>query len=1064
MADGTDPLDLCDYNAASQTLTTSTAWDNADCDGDGESNATELANNTDPQDPCSFTAIPATTSSAYATWAALDCDGDGVSNGQEILDGTDPLDGCKYNATNQVATNVSATWAAQDCDGDGLTNAEELALGTDPLNADTDGDGVPDGQDICPLIVGEEPTGCPAGMVVDFNVTDINVPVTGDLSTNDVVPAGTTYGTPIADTVNPEGATITVNADGTYVFNATEPGVYTYMVPVCGPGQTTDCPMSPLEITVLDPMAGDNAPVVNPDIATAKEDSPVVIDVLANDASGNVGTDLNPASLTITEQPENGTVTINADGTVTYTPDAGFTGTDVFTYTVCDTSDPAICQTGTVTVTVVPTDMPEVTTAGDDFAVVQANADGTATASGNVLANDSSTAPDAKLTASLVTDPATLPGTLVFNADGTYTFTPDAGFAGPVEVVYTVCDDATPASCATGTLHILVEPAPQIPVDFNVTTINTPVSGSVATNDNVPVGTTYGPAVGATTNPSGGTLTMNADGTYTFVATTPGVYTFMVPTCAPGQTVNCPEVPLQITVLDPMAQDNEPVVNPDVATTGFNTAVVIDILANDAAGNIGGALNIGSVAVVTLPTNGTVTVNADGTVTYTPNAGYVGTDSFTYTVCDTETPANCSEATVYVTTLPQGAAPQTKASDDYVSVIASPNGTNSVSGNVLDNDNSTDATATLTTSLVQGPTAAEGTLVFNADGTYTFTPAPGFTGTVEVVYTVCDDNTPANCTEATLYIVVQSGDSDGDGVSDLQEIADGTNPNDPCSFNPMSQDLSLASPEWFELDCDGDGVSNGQEISDGTDLFDACDYDINSQDLTTVTDEWLDSDCDGDGVTNVQEILDGTDVLDPCSLVIANQTLESPIWDLLDCDGDGVINIDEILDGTNPQDPCSSVSSSVTLPLSQDFLDGDCDGDGLTNGEEIGPDPTAPFDSNGNGIPDYLEVNNHTPSDDDLEIFNLVTPNGDGDNDVFVIRNIERYPENELEIYNRWGVKVYSVNGYGQDGKFFRGISEGRVTVSQVSELPVGTYWYILKYKNASGEWKQRVGYLYLNK
>jgi gliding motility-associated-like protein len=97
-------------------------------------------------------------------------------------------------------------------------------------------------------------------------------------------------------------------------------------------------------------------------------------------------------------------------------------------------------------------------------------------------------------------------------------------------------------------------------------------------------------------------------------------------------------------------------------------------------------------------------------------------------------------------------------------------------------------------------------------------------------------------------------------------------------------------------------------------------------------------------------------------------------------------------------------------------------------------------------------------------VFNLVTPNGDGDNDVFVIRNIEMYPDNSVEIYNRWGVKVFGVEGYGQDGKFFRGISEGRVTISQSSELPVGTYWYILKYKIATGEWKQRVGYLYLNK
>lgn len=83
---------------------------------------------------------------------------------------------------------------------------------------------------------------------------------------------------------------------------------------------------------------------------------------------------------------------------------------------------------------------------------------------------------------------------------------------------------------------------------------------------------------------------------------------------------------------------------------------------------------------------------------------------------------------------------------------------------------------------------------------------------------------------------------------------------------------------------------------------------------------------------------------------------------------------------------------------------------------------------------------------------------------MFVIRNIELYPENSLEIFNRWGVQVYGVDGYGQNGKYFRGISEGRVTIQQSAELPVGTYWYVLKYKNAQGVEKQRVGYLYINK
>jgi gliding motility-associated-like protein len=154
----------------------------------------------------------------------------------------------------------------------------------------------------------------------------------------------------------------------------------------------------------------------------------------------------------------------------------------------------------------------------------------------------------------------------------------------------------------------------------------------------------------------------------------------------------------------------------------------------------------------------------------------------------------------------------------------------------------------------------------------------------------------------------------------------------------------------------------------------------------------------------------------------------------------------------------------VTLVLSQEFLNGDCDADGLTNGEEIGTNPNQPFDPNGNGIPDYLEVNNHSNSEDDLEIFSAVSPNGDGNNDVFVIRNIENYPDNTVSIYNRWGVLVYEVDGYGQDNKYFRGISEGRITISQQDELPVGTYFYIVRYKNNSGDQKQRSGYLYINR
>ena len=121
-------------------------------------------------------------------------------------------------------------------------------------------------------------------------------------------------------------------------------------------------------------------------------------------------------------------------------------------------------------------------------------------------------------------------------------------------------------------------------------------------------------------------------------------------------------------------------------------------------------------------------------------------------------------------------------------------------------------------------------------------------------------------------------------------------------------------------------------------------------------------------------------------------------------------------------------------------------------------------DTDGDGIPDYLEVNIANPdAEDDLEIFNAVSPDGDGQNDVFVIRNIEKYPENEILIFNRWGVQVYQADGYGQNDKYFRGISEGRETINVEQKLPVGTYFYVLKYINSQGEGKERAGYLYIN-
>ncbi len=324
----------------------------------------------------------------------------------------------------------------------------------------------------------------------------------------------------------------------------------------------------------------------------------------------------------------------------------------------------------------------------------------------------------------------------------------------------------------------------------------------------------------------------------------------------------------------------------------------------------------------------------------------------------------------------------------------------------------------------------------------------GLTNAEEITGTD-DPDTPAdpngNTTDPT------NPDTDGDGVSDGDEAEDKTDPNSPCDFLIDSVTLPMDT-DFASLDCDGDGVTNADEIADGTDPFDVCDLVADSQTVTT-TAEFNNADCDNDGLTNEEEI---TGIDNPLTPSDPNGNTTDPTNP--DTDGDGVSDGREGLDGTDPNNSCSLEVSSQTLAASQEFLDGDCDGDGILNGEELG-------DENDNGIPDFLEVNNGNPdATDGLEVFDIMTPNGDGLNDVFVIRGIEQYPNNKLRIYNRWGVLVWDADGYGQDNVFFRGESNGRVVVDQDRLLPVGTYYYVLDYTNDAGSLKQLAGPLYINR
>ncbi|MDT0558503.1 gliding motility-associated C-terminal domain-containing protein [Ichthyenterobacterium sp. W332] len=113
---------------------------------------------------------------------------------------------------------------------------------------------------------------------------------------------------------------------------------------------------------------------------------------------------------------------------------------------------------------------------------------------------------------------------------------------------------------------------------------------------------------------------------------------------------------------------------------------------------------------------------------------------------------------------------------------------------------------------------------------------------------------------------------------------------------------------------------------------------------------------------------------------------------------------------------------------------------------------------------DQIDANANNDSDDAtidpvcLTIYNEFSPNNDGVNEVFYIDCIANYPNNRLEIYNRWGNIVYSKDRYDNT---FDGTSNGRAVLYKEEKLPVGTYYYILDLGDGS---ERRAGWLYINR
>jgi hypothetical protein len=231
------------------------------------------------------------------------------------------------------------------------------------------------------------------------------------------------------------------------------------------------------------------------------------------------------------------------------------------------------------------------------------------------------------------------------------------------------------------------------------------------------------------------------------------VYVYDIEVCAPTVPPGCETVTLTITVIDPTDTDSAPVANTDNYIVLAEEDVSGNVLDNDINLSTGNSTGLTVTALnsdtdldpITLG-GGTLTLLADGSFELI-GADVPGTYSFTYTVEDAD--GNEATATVYITVYPLGSANVVLAADDYKVTEA----TVPVSGNVLTNDTQLSGNPlTLVTNPGTYPVVGKGSLLLNADGTYTFTPIVGFVGSVNFIYTTSGDG--GATASATLYITV----------------------------------------------------------------------------------------------------------------------------------------------------------------------------------------------------------------------------------------------------------------------------------------------------------------------
>jgi RHS repeat-associated protein len=467
-------------------------------------------------------------------------------------------------------------------------------------------------------------------------------------------------------------------------------------------------------ITVLEVNDG---PTPQPDSVTGAAGHILTIPavtLLTNDTPGPANESNQTLTVTaVTASPaSHGTATLD-NGTITYTPDVGYTGAATLTYTVCDNGttngqpDPR-CADATITVT---------------LNASPAATNQTVSTPHDVSTPIALTATDPEndqLTYTVATNPGH--GTLSGTAPA-LTYTPAPGFIGTDAFTFTASDPYSASAPATVTITVTDTPPPTLIADTATTRAGVPVVIDVLANDTPATGALDRASLTIATAPAHGTATVDTGQVRYTPAPDATADTFTYRVCDTGGGCGTASVTITITA------NQAPVATADTydANSGATLSVPAPgVLTNDTDPD-GDPLQ---ARLVTGVTNGQLLLRSDGSFTYTPNS--FGVDTFTYHAVD---PSGGVSADVTVSLLVTGPGGPPLAGNDRYDLQQGTELSVPAPG-VLANDASPDPRLTLTVLLEHD--AAKGSLLLHPDGSLTYVPNPGFTGLDSFSYTLRD--------------------------------------------------------------------------------------------------------------------------------------------------------------------------------------------------------------------------------------------------------------------------------------------------------------------------------------